>query len=140
MPEPAGDAALEWVAAGCAPPAESRAVAASVRGRRLVVCRAGGRLFALEDRCPHASEPLSGGALRGFALECPYHGGRLDVRDGRPLAPPIRRAARTFPVREAGAIVEIGLEPEGAGEAQANGPAAARDAAAGEGRTRCTTS
>lgn len=106
------DGALEWVTAACAAPPESRAVAALVRGRRLVVCRAGGRLYALEDRCPHASEPLSGGALRGYALECPYHGGRLDVRDGRPLAAPIRRAARTFSVREVGERVEIGLASE----------------------------
>ena len=107
MSEPA----LEWVAADCTPPEESRAVAAVVRGLRLVVCRAGGRLFALDERCPHASEPLSGGALRGYALECPYHGGRLDVRDGRPLGPPIRRPARTWAVREVGERVEIGLGP-----------------------------
>jgi 3-phenylpropionate/trans-cinnamate dioxygenase ferredoxin subunit len=110
------DEALEWVEAACAPPEESRAVAAVVRGLRLVVCRAGGRLYALDERCPHASEPLSGGALRGYALECPYHGGRLDVRDGRPLAAPIRRPARTWPVREAGERVEIGLAPGDAGK------------------------
>jgi 3-phenylpropionate/trans-cinnamate dioxygenase ferredoxin subunit len=110
---PDGLGGVEWVTAGCPAPEESRAVGALVRGRRVVVCRAGGRLFALEDRCPHASEPLSGGALRGFALECPYHGGRLDVRDGSPLAAPIRRPARTFPVRELASGVEIGLAPGG---------------------------
>jgi nitrite reductase/ring-hydroxylating ferredoxin subunit len=101
--------ALEWVVAECVAPEESRTAAAVVRGLRLVLCRAGGQLFALDERCPHASEPLSGGALRGYALECPYHGGRLDVRDGRPLAAPIRRPARTWPVREAGGRVEIGI-------------------------------
>ena len=121
------EGALEWVAAECAAaPGESLAVAALVRGRRLVVCRAGGRLYALEDRCPHASEPLSGGALRGYTLECPYHGGRLDVRDGRPLAPPIRRAARTFTVREVGERVEVGLAPDEGALAPEDGARAPR--------------
>jgi 3-phenylpropionate/trans-cinnamate dioxygenase ferredoxin subunit len=112
------DEALEWVAAEWADrdaegaPAESRAVAAVAAGQRVVVCRAGGRLYALLDRCPHASEPLSGGRLRGYALECPYHGGRLDVRDGRPLGLPIRRPGRVLAVREVGERVEIGLAPE----------------------------
>ena len=106
------DAALEWVAAGVAAPGESRVVGLEVRGLRLVVCRAGGRLFALEDRCPHAFSPLSEGALRGYALECPFHGGTLDVRDGRPLSLPIRRAAATYAVRDAGESLEIGLPAE----------------------------
>ncbi len=106
------DAALEWVAAGIAAPGESRVVGLEVRGLRLVVCRAGGLLFALEDRCPHAFSPLSEGSLRGYALECPFHGGTLDVRDGRPLSLPIRRAAATYAVRDAGTTLEIGLPAE----------------------------
>jgi 3-phenylpropionate/trans-cinnamate dioxygenase ferredoxin subunit len=108
------DAALEWVVAGVAPPEESRMVGLELRGLRLLVCRAGGRLFALEDRCPHAFSPLSEGALHGYTLECPFHGGTLDVRDGRPLTLPIRRAAATFAVRDAGDSLEIGLPAEGA--------------------------
>lgn len=106
------DASLEWVSAGVAAPDESRLVGLELRGRRLVVCRAGGRLYALEDRCPHAFQPLSEGALRGYALECPFHGGSLDVRDGRPLSLPIRRPAATFAVRDAGENLEIGLPAE----------------------------
>lgn len=106
------DASLEWVAAGVAAPDESRLVGLELRGRRLVVCRAGGRLYALEDRCPHAFQPLSEGALRGYALECPFHGGTLDVRDGCPLSLPIQRAAATYAVRVAGESLEIGLPAE----------------------------
>jgi 3-phenylpropionate/trans-cinnamate dioxygenase ferredoxin subunit len=106
------DAALEWVAAGVVAPGESRLLGLELRGLRLVVCRAGGRLYALEDRCPHAFQPLSEGALRGYALECPFHGGTLDVRDGRPLSLPIRRAAATYAVRDAGESLEIGLPAE----------------------------
>jgi nitrite reductase/ring-hydroxylating ferredoxin subunit len=97
------------VAAEVPAPGESRVVGLELRGLRVVVCRAGGRLFALEDRCPHAFSPLSEGALRGYTLECPFHGGTLDVRDGRPLSLPIRRAAATYAVRAAGESLEIGL-------------------------------
>jgi 3-phenylpropionate/trans-cinnamate dioxygenase ferredoxin subunit len=109
------DEALQWVAAewpdgpDAGAPVGNRVVGAVAGGQRVVVCRAGGQLYALLDRCPHASEPLSGGRLRGFALECPYHGGRLDVRDGRPLAPPIRRPGQVLAVREVGGRIEIGL-------------------------------
>jgi 3-phenylpropionate/trans-cinnamate dioxygenase ferredoxin component len=100
---------LDWVAAEVASPSEGGVAACEVRGRRLIVCRAGGRLFALDERCPHAFQPLSEGSLRGFALECPFHGGTLDVRDGRPLSAPIRRPAATFAVRESDGTLEIGL-------------------------------
>jgi 3-phenylpropionate/trans-cinnamate dioxygenase ferredoxin subunit len=103
------DATLDWVRTGVESPPESGVLGLEVAGRRVVVCRAGGRLFALEDRCPHAFSPLSAGALRGYALECPFHGGTLDVRDGQPLGAPIRKPAATFAVRDSGGRIEIGL-------------------------------
>jgi nitrite reductase/ring-hydroxylating ferredoxin subunit len=99
-----------WVrvdVAGLAP-GEVRAVA--VAGRDLLLCHAEGGFYALENRCPHAATSLAGGRLRGFVLECPLHGGKLDVRDGRPCALPIRSPAAAFAVRRAGDAVEIGLD------------------------------
>jgi nitrite reductase/ring-hydroxylating ferredoxin subunit len=93
---------------------EVRAVAAG--GRDLLVCHAEGAFYALENRCPHAGTPLAGGRLRGFVLECPLHGGKLDVRDGRPCALPIRTPAATFPVRGAGGRIEIRLGGAGLDE------------------------
>ena len=81
-------------------------------GRAILLCRVGGALYALRDECPHARVPLADGALRGTVLECPLHGGKLDVRDGRPVSPPIRRPAMIHPVREHGGVIEIGLGPE----------------------------
>jgi naphthalene 1,2-dioxygenase system ferredoxin subunit len=79
-------------------------------GRRLLLCFAAGGCFALENRCPHAAVPLDQGRLRGFELECPLHGGRLDVRDGRPLAHPIRRSAHTFAVTPVHGGLEIEID------------------------------
>jgi nitrite reductase/ring-hydroxylating ferredoxin subunit len=76
-------------------------------GLRLVLCNAGGAPYVVEDRCPHAFVHLSGGRLEGSVLECPLHGGKLDVRDGRPVAAPIRKPVRTFAVRRSGARLQV---------------------------------
>lgn len=78
-------------------------------GRRLVVCNADGTPYVVADECPHAKAALSAGRLRGTVLECPLHGGKLDVRDGTPVTPPIRRPAETFPVEVQGERILIGL-------------------------------
>jgi nitrite reductase/ring-hydroxylating ferredoxin subunit len=76
-------------------------------GQRLLLCNVGGTPHAIEDRCPHAFARLSEGRLEGHVLECPLHGGKLDVRDGQPLAPPIRRPVRTFAVRRSGEQLQV---------------------------------
>lgn len=76
-------------------------------GRPILLCNADGALHAIDDECPHAGIPLAEGRLRGCILECPLHGGKLDVRDGRPAALPIRTPARCYPVRTGASGVEI---------------------------------
>jgi nitrite reductase/ring-hydroxylating ferredoxin subunit len=89
--------------------AEGRMRALKLDGRDVVVCHADGAYYALENRCPHALVPLDAGRLEGCVLECPLHGGRLDVRDGSPLAQPIRKPATTFAVRPVPGGIEIDL-------------------------------
>jgi nitrite reductase/ring-hydroxylating ferredoxin subunit len=86
---------------------ETRAI--EIAGRSVLVCNALGAYYALENRCPHAATPLTGARLCGSVLECPLHGGKLDVRDGRPCAQPIRKPATTFAVRAAVNGIEIRL-------------------------------
>jgi 3-phenylpropionate/trans-cinnamate dioxygenase ferredoxin component len=86
-------------------PGQTRAIEAF--GLQLLVCNAEGRFYAIENRCPHALVRLDTAMLTGCILECPVHGGRLDVRDGSPQRRPIRTPAITFPVRESGAQIEI---------------------------------
>ena len=88
-------------------PGEMQAI--ETPGRRLVLCNAAGRVYAFEDRCPHADVKLSGGRLEGSVLECPLHGGKLDVRDGSPQRPPIRKPVATFEVRRVDGGFEIKL-------------------------------
>ena len=68
-----------------------------VNGRPIVLCHVDGRVYAVGNVCTHDDGPLSGGTLDEHAIECPRHGARFDVRDGRVLCLP---AARPIPSYE----------------------------------------
>jgi 3-phenylpropionate/trans-cinnamate dioxygenase ferredoxin subunit len=82
----------------------------------IVVCRAGGRLYALADRCSHADTPLSDGRLRGYGLICPLHGASFDVRDGSHSGPPAWEGVACHQVREVDGIATLVLQPAPAAE------------------------
>jgi nitrite reductase (NADH) small subunit len=48
----------------------------------LAVFRAGGEVFAVDNRCPHRGGPLSEGPLQGASVTCPLHFWRFDLRTG----------------------------------------------------------
>jgi nitrite reductase/ring-hydroxylating ferredoxin subunit len=68
--------------------AEGSSVCIELQGIKVLVLRSEGRVFAYEDRCPHAFWPLSQGTLAGSVLECPGHGWEFDVQSGRCLTSP----------------------------------------------------
>jgi len=75
-----GGHAVESIEAGWVAVCEEAALgttpkAAHVDGRSLVVWRTvTGRVVALDDRCPHQGNALSGGAVVGEEIRCPAHG------------------------------------------------------------------
>ena len=101
MPEPG------WQDVPVALPPAGGMTAFEAEGLRLVLCNAEGAPYVVLDRCPHALAALSEGRLEGHVLECPLHGGKLDVRSGAPVAPPIRKPVRTFAVREEGGQLRV---------------------------------
>ena len=42
-----------------------------------------GRVFALENRCPHRQGPLSEGIVGGGKVICPLHGHKFDLATGK---------------------------------------------------------
>jgi nitrite reductase/ring-hydroxylating ferredoxin subunit len=99
----------DWKDIPAALPAPGAMAPFELDGLELVLVNAAGTPCVIEDRCPHAEVALSEGRLEGCVLECPMHGGKLDVRDGRPLAAPIRQSVRTFAVRTHGDSIQIEL-------------------------------
>ncbi len=41
-----------------------------------------GRLFAIQNRCPHRQGPLSEGVAGGGHIICPLHGHKFNLEDG----------------------------------------------------------
>jgi len=78
--------------------------------RQLAVLRdARGRLFALDNRCPHEGYPLVQGQLRDCTLTCAWHNFKFDLRDGRCLKGD--EAVAVYPVRVRAGRVEIDARP-----------------------------
>lgn len=75
-------------------------------GERLVVLiRAAGHIYALDDICTHDGGPLSEGPLDAEhgTIECPRHGAKFDVKTG---------AARTMPATKPTRSHEVKVEDE----------------------------
>ncbi len=84
--------------------------ACSVDGLDVLVCKVEGTIYAVENRCSHASSRLDIGKLRGHTIGCPLHGARFDVRDGRAVAAPASKPIRSFEVVLEGGKINI-VEP-----------------------------
>ena len=64
-------------------------------GLELAVFRWNGRVFALEDLCPHLGFPLSEGIVRDGEVICSWHGWHVCLEDGTCRRE--RERARVYP-------------------------------------------
>ena len=65
----------------------------------LVLVRSGDTIHALHDQCAHAGGPLSGGTVVDGCIECPYHGSRFSLADGRVRRGPSVYDQPTYEIR-----------------------------------------
>ena len=66
-----------------------------------------GQIFAVGNICSHDAGPLSGGFLDGYAIECPRHGARFDVRTGKVLCLPAAVPIPTYEVKVDGDEIKV---------------------------------
>ncbi|MCA2978657.1 MAG: Rieske 2Fe-2S domain-containing protein [Myxococcaceae bacterium] len=88
-----------------------------VQGQAVALVRVQGRVYAVDNRCPHRDGELGQGDLDGFHLFCPLHAWVFDVRDGRGFFPRGAEVA-CFTVREADGrlfVATRGVKPSAAG-------------------------
>lgn len=85
---------------------------AKLGANTLVLIRSGDTIHALHDQCAHAGGPLSGGTVIDGCIECPWHGSRFRLADGRLRRGPalydqpsyeVRRGEHGWEARRAGA-------------------------------------
>lgn len=89
------------------PPGTKKLVA--VNGVNMLLCNSNDRIFAVENLCSHAEEPLDCGRMRSGWIACPVHGARFDLATGEPLNPPATQPIQTFPVRITGDTIEVAV-------------------------------
>ena len=76
-------------------------------GVPVVLLRQGKQFYAISATCPHAGGPLDEGTLTGDVVECPWHGSRFCMRDGRVLTGPATVNAPRYDVRVRNGQVEV---------------------------------
>jgi 3-phenylpropionate/trans-cinnamate dioxygenase ferredoxin component len=80
-----------------------------VGGLSILLCNHEGRIYALENRCSHAEQPLECGRVKWGWIACPFHGTRFDLETGEPLNPPATEPVRTFAVRVENGMIQVAL-------------------------------
>ncbi len=76
-------------------------------GVPVVLLRQGLQFYAISATCPHAGGPLDEGELQGDVVQCPWHGSRFRLRDGRVLTGPATTNAPRYDVRVKNGQVEV---------------------------------
>lgn len=103
----------KWVEVAAADDvAEGQVSTFTVEGHRVAVARANEQLYAVQDLCTHDDGPLGEGEVEGFAIQCPRHGARFDIRSGAVLRMPAVQPIETFPVMEKEGRILVAI-PEG---------------------------
>lgn len=86
---------------------ENKLYRVTAAGVPVVLLRQGMQFYALSATCPHAGGPLDEGPLDGDVVECPWHGSRFCMRDGRVLTGPATVNAPRYDVRVRDGQVEV---------------------------------
>jgi len=89
---------------------EGEPIECTISGWSIALFRVGHDVFATDSLCTHGAARLCDGFQEGFAIECPLHQGRFDVRTGRCMSPPVTRELRVYPIRLVDGQIEIQLE------------------------------
>ena len=82
-----------------------------IDGRPIAVFNVAGEYYAIADVCSHDDGPVAEGELEGYEIECPRHGARFEVRDGKVLSFPAIVDIPAYPVRVEGEEILVGLPP-----------------------------
>jgi nitrite reductase/ring-hydroxylating ferredoxin subunit/uncharacterized membrane protein len=87
------------------PEGEPRRVDAG--GVPVLLVRRGGRIEAIGEVCSHMGGPLVEGDLEGDVIQCPWHGSRFSVEDGRVIDGPATHPQPRFETRVRDGQIEV---------------------------------
>ena len=79
----------------------------TVAGVPVVLLKLDKRYYAIAATCTHAGGPLDEGELQGDVVQCPWHGSRFRMRDGKALTGPATFAQPRYDVRVRDGMIEL---------------------------------
>lgn len=90
----------DWIEVGHVDdvPLRGSRVIATEQGNIAIFKAAGGRIFALWDKCPHKGGPLSQGIVHGASVTCPLHNWVISLESGAAQGADAG-SVRTFPLK-----------------------------------------
>lgn len=89
---------------------EGEMTVAKAGGRKLILTRWAGVLYAVDYACPHAAADLSDGSLHRWKLCCHEHDYCFDIRSGRIVWPEDEMyRLKRYEVREVDGMVRVKL-------------------------------
>jgi 3-phenylpropionate/trans-cinnamate dioxygenase ferredoxin subunit len=78
-----------------------------LKGKEIALFNVDGEFFALDNLCTHEEGPLAEGEVEGYAVTCPWHGAKFDIRTGEVLQDPAYEAVARHNVRVTGTDIEV---------------------------------
>lgn len=78
--------------------AENSSKAVTVAGKNILVCKASGNYYAVDNMCTHQRSELQEGRIRNCFLSCPLHGVRFDLRTGVPKGELTKVPLKTYDI------------------------------------------
>ncbi|HET7037360.1 MAG TPA: Rieske 2Fe-2S domain-containing protein [Thermomicrobiaceae bacterium] len=87
--------------------AEGSATHVRAEGREIALFRQPGRVYAIDNTCPHMGCPLSEGTVAGGSVTCPCHGSRFRLADGALEEGPATAPVPAYDVREREGKIEV---------------------------------
>ena len=78
----------------------------------IAIYKAQGQFYATQDVCTHEHAYLSDGVVVGCVVECPFHQGRFDVRNGKALGAPVIVPLKTYPLKVIDGRIYVNVSKE----------------------------
>ena len=106
---------MSWIAIGSVNdiPLRGARCVQTPHGKIGVYRVADGRVFAMQDRCPHKGGPLSQGIVHGTSVTCPLHNWVISLETGQAQGAD-QGSVKTIPVKVEGEQLYIALEARAA--------------------------
>lgn len=80
-----------------------------VEGKKILITKIEGKIYAINSVCTHKQGPLEEGMLEGYNVRCPWHFAAFDVRDGKAVEAPAEEAVESYQVSLEGEEVFVEL-------------------------------